>query len=65
MLAHAAKRSEETSMISDVLSEAVDEIRRYLDDPVFANAYRDDIREEIERVLAQMEVLRATLDAPP
>jgi hypothetical protein len=51
-------------MISDVLSEACDQIRAYLDNPVFAGAYSGD-RDQIERVLAQMEALRVILDALP
>jgi hypothetical protein len=47
-------------MISDVLSDAIDEVRRYLND-VFSGKLRD----EIERVVEQMEKLRAELDRPP
>jgi hypothetical protein len=51
-------------MISDVLSEASYKVRSYLDDPVFAGAYSGD-RDQIERVLAEMEALHVILDAPP
>jgi hypothetical protein len=52
-------------MISDVLFEALNDIRGYLDDPVFAKAYSGELRAEIERVLAAMEALRERLDQPP
>jgi cell fate (sporulation/competence/biofilm development) regulator YmcA (YheA/YmcA/DUF963 family) len=51
-------------MISDILSEAVAEIRRYLDDPVFAGTYTNS-RREIERVAQEMDKLRAELDRLP
>jgi hypothetical protein len=52
-------------MISDVLSEAHEGVRSYLDDPVFADVYSGELRAEIERVLAEMEALRQRLDQPP
>jgi len=52
-------------MISDVLSEAHESIRSYLDDPVFAGMYPGELRAEIERLLAVMEALRQSLDQPP
>jgi hypothetical protein len=52
-------------MISDVLFEALDDIRGYLDDSVFAEMYSGELRAEIERVVAQMEALRERLDQPP
>jgi hypothetical protein len=52
-------------MISDVLFEALDDIRGYLDDPTFAGTYSGVLRAEIERVLAEMEALRQSLDRPP
>lgn len=52
-------------MISDVLSDAVDQIREYLTDPVFAEAYSGKVRVKIERVVEKMEELRAELDQHP
>jgi hypothetical protein len=52
-------------MISDVQFEAPDDIRGYLDNPAFAEKYSGELRAEIERVLAEMEVLRERLDQPP
>ncbi len=49
-------------MISDVLSEADAEIRRYLRD--MPDVYAAD-REKIQTVLAAMDSLRAYLDTPP
>lgn len=47
-------------MISDTLSQAVDEIKRYRG----WRAYRDpSIKEHINRVLDEMEVLRFRLDS--
>jgi hypothetical protein len=52
-------------MISDVLSEAHQNIRNYLDDPIFAEAYSGELRAEIERVMDAIEALREKLDQPP
>jgi hypothetical protein len=52
-------------MISDVLSDAVDRIREYLDDPVYATVYSGELRERIERLVQQMDRIRAELDLPP
>lgn len=52
-------------MISDTLSEAVDDIRRYLDDPVFADVYSGDIRQQIETTVSAMDATRVMLDTPP
>jgi hypothetical protein len=53
------------NMISDVLSDAIDEIQRYLNDPAFSRVYSGDLRDEIKRVIEQMERLRAKLDRLP
>jgi hypothetical protein len=52
-------------MISDVLFEAADEIRRYLRD--FAKAYPKggDIEIEIQSILEKMDSARIKLDTPP
>lgn len=52
-------------MISDVLSEAVDEIDRYLSDEVFADVYTGDLRARIVAVRNEMEKIRVELDTPP
>jgi hypothetical protein len=52
-------------MISDVLSETVDQIRAYLDDPVHAGAYSGALRDEIEGLVQEMDRIRAKLDQPP
>lgn len=52
-------------MISDVLFESVEEIRRYLSDPAFRQAYVGEDRKEIEALVAQMEGIRIKLDTPP
>jgi|GEM_PF-1242339 len=51
-------------MISDTLSEAVVDIRRYLDEPVFADVYTGDIRRHIENTVSTMEATRVMLDTP-
>lgn len=50
-------------MISDVLFECIEHIKRYQTDPVFSGCY-DDIREEIDQVVCVMDSLRAKLDDP-
>jgi hypothetical protein len=52
-------------MISDVLSDAHASIRSYLADPIYAEMYSGELREEIEGVLAAIESLRQKLDRPP
>jgi hypothetical protein len=42
-----------------------DPMRRYLDDPVYATMYAGELRSNIERVVQQMDRLRAELDRPP
>jgi hypothetical protein len=51
--------------ISDVLSAAVREIRRYLDDPEYSDVYEGECRERIEAVAVAMDALRVELDTPP
>jgi hypothetical protein len=52
-------------MISDVLSEACHQIREYLEDPVYNDMYSGKLRDEIERIVSEMDRLRAKLDQPP
>jgi hypothetical protein len=52
-------------MISDTLSDAASEIRRYLNDETFARHYTGQTRTEIETLVAEMDRTRVILDAPP
>jgi hypothetical protein len=52
-------------MVSDALADACERIRGYLDDPIYAEMYSGKLRQEIKRVLGEMEALRVVLDAPP
>lgn len=53
-------------MISDVLSSAIEDIRRYLDDDAFPyGEHGTPLRNWIESVVTQMDALRTYLDAPP
>jgi hypothetical protein len=50
-------------MISDTLSEAVNDIReRYLDVPFYNNTYTGEMRRRIEVVVALMDAVRMELD---
>ena len=51
-------------MISDVLSEAVADIRDYLADPITADCYTT-VRGRIDALVADMEAVRVILDTPP
>lgn len=54
------------AMISDTLSDAVAEIREYLDhDGPFASCYQGPVRERIERLVEEMDAVRRVLDTPP
>jgi hypothetical protein len=53
-------------MISDVLFDAIEEIRRYRTDPVFAESYADpELSARLDRLVADMDAMRAFLDTPP
>jgi len=52
-------------MISDVLADAHAQLQSYLDEPIYAEIYSGELRAEIERVMAAMSSLRATLDRLP
>lgn len=52
-------------MISDVLAEAVDELDRYLRDPVLGKSYTGPTRERIVWLRNGMELVRQELDQPP
>ena len=49
-------------MISDVLADAHEQIRQYLDDPEWDDVYQGELREEIERVAGEIDRLRVKLD---
>ena len=49
-------------MISDTLSDAIDDVRTYLRD--FPDVYRI-LRPEVSALLVQMDAVRAKLDAIP
>ncbi|NDF00522.1 MAG: hypothetical protein EB034_19975 [Verrucomicrobia bacterium] len=51
-------------MISDVLSEAIHDMREYLSHPGTAAAYQS-LRPRLELLIADMETMRVTLDTPP
>ncbi len=51
-------------MISDVLSEAIAEIDRYLADDTYGYG-GSDLHERIMRVRNEMDLLRILLDTPP
>lgn len=52
-------------MISDVLADATDEIRSYLDDPAFRGVYVGEARAKVEAALVAMAAARELLDTPP
>ena len=52
-------------MISDVLFEAVETIKRYQARPNYESIYAADTRSEIDAVVAAMDSLRAKLDKVP
>jgi hypothetical protein len=52
-------------MISDVLHEAVVEVRRYLEDSTYENVYKGDMRVRIISLVSDMEKIQVELDTPP
>jgi hypothetical protein len=52
-------------MISDVLSEAVGQIRTYLLDPLYREIYSPEDLSAIEEVVTFMDALRCSLDLCP
>lgn len=52
-------------MISDVLADAAEEIRSYLEDPAFRGVYTGEAREIIGSALVAMYAARDFLDTPP
>jgi hypothetical protein len=52
-------------MISDVLSQAVDDLDHYLNDPNFDSTYNGEFRERIIRLRDEAEYIRIVLDTHP
>lgn len=52
-------------MISDVLSEAVQDIDRYLQDPTFERVYAGSLRTDILALRDSMDRMRVCLDRVP
>ena len=53
-------------MISDILSEAIRDINRYLNDPEYQRSmYGDELLSDVRSLVAQMDGLREKLDGPP
>ena len=50
-------------MISDVLSDTVAEMRRYLAE--FPECYDGEVRPHLDKLIADMEAMRIKLDTPP
>jgi hypothetical protein len=49
----------------NILSEAANKIREYLDDPAHHDAYVGATRKELEALLEEMDRIRRKLDTPP
>ena len=52
-------------MISDILSQAVADLDRYLSDCTFDHAYIGETRERLVRLRNEADDLRSVLDTPP
>jgi hypothetical protein len=52
-------------MISDVLSEMVADIDRYLENSVFDRVYEGEVRTRIIALRNQADAIRVDLDTPP
>ena len=52
-------------MISDVLFEALEELREYTENPFWQETYGNDIILEVEKIMESMEAMRVKLDTPP
>jgi hypothetical protein len=52
-------------MISDVLSDAAADIRDYLAKPATQDCYQGELRDRINRLLAEMDAVRIYLDTSP
>jgi hypothetical protein len=65
MVTTSSSRRITHNMISDVLFDAVQDIDRYLSDPVFNETYQGSLRTRILLVRHAMDDLREELDTPP
>lgn len=52
-------------MISDVLSDAVRNIKYYLTEPTYQTTYDGEMRAKLNKLLLDMDALRQELDTPP
>ena len=52
-------------MISDVLSQAVDDLDHYLNDPFWDHIYRADLRERVIRLRDEAKYVQILLDTHP
>ena len=52
-------------MISDVLAEAVESIKSYLNDPTYEKMYEGKMRERINKLVKEMKDINLILDTPP
>lgn len=50
-------------MISDTLSDAVADIRRYLANPLYRPFYSDVMRDRLDGLVCEMDHIRAILDS--
>ncbi len=54
-----------TTMISDVLSETVNNLDHYLSDPKYDDTYTGDVRDRIVRLRNEAKAIRDILDISP
>ena len=52
-------------MISDVLFDAREDIKRMLNDPVYMKFYGPEMRRQLEALCEEMERIRKEIDGPP
>ena len=52
-------------MISDILSQMIDDLDHYLVNPDYDDTYKGELRERIIRLRGEAEYIRAVLDTPP
>jgi hypothetical protein len=54
-------------MISNILADAVTQIRRVLDKPEYRSTYAGHLRQRIEKLVEEMDTVRLLpgIDAPP
>jgi hypothetical protein len=59
--------SRRDNMISNILADAVAQIRRVLDKPEYKSTYAGHLRQRIEKLVEEMDTVRLLpgIDAPP